>query len=303
SLPPHTSSRVSLVKVRRHNLAGTVYQSSKYGGVDDSEDGEREEGWKQLEEQMFRRWELFAVCYSKMGDRKLTCDAFVESVKAFPYGSSGLGHLGRSATPSSAFSANASTKQLGGIIDRLTYAATCELFLPLAEVSLLTARKPGVITDEVLGLLLERQISTLEPCLRKDSMQIILRGLLRDALSVYKATVIPLHRARVLLKCMEFLLKDGDANGGETCWTAKHLCGEVLQLLAVEDLVHDSAFVPFRLQHTVAVHLWLRLFVYRSTGSPMTSTMSYHVEEACNVLCGLVPNSPTETNPKTKRSP
>lgn len=158
----------------------------------------------------------------------------MESVKAFPYGSSGLGHLGRSATPSSAFSANASTKQLGGIIDRLTYAATCELFLPLAEVSLLTARKPGVITDEVLGLLLERQISTLEPCLRKDSMQIILRGLLRDALSVYKATVIPLHRARVLLKCMEFLLKDGDANGGETCWTAKHLCGEVLQLLAVE---------------------------------------------------------------------
>src|SRR5882757_639354 len=70
-----------------------------------------------------------------------------------------------------------------------------------------------------------------------------------------------------------------------------------------QDLVHDSAFVPFRLQHTVAVHLWLRLFVYRSTGSPMTSTMSYHVEEACNVLCGLIPNSPTETNPKTKRSP
>ena len=38
---------------------------------DDSEDGEREEGWKQLEEQMFRRWELLAVCYSKMGDRKV----------------------------------------------------------------------------------------------------------------------------------------------------------------------------------------------------------------------------------------
>ncbi|KAG1731550.1 peptidase family C50-domain-containing protein [Suillus lakei] len=309
-----------------HNLAGMLYQSSKYGGAvrflkegcllgsralqlragamqDDPEDGEREEGWKQLEEQMFRRWELLAVCYSKMGDRKLACDAFAESIKAFPYGSSGLEHLARSATPSGAFSANASTKQLGGIIDRLTYAATCELFLPPAEVSLFTVLKPGAITDEVLGLLLERQISTLEPCLRKDGVQIILCGLLRDALSVYKATVVPLRRVRVLLKCMEFLWKDGNADGGETCWTAEHLGEEVLQLLTIEDPVHDSAFVPFRLQYTVAVHLWLSLFAYRSAGSPMTSTVSYHVEEACSILRGLVPNSPTETNPKTKRSP
>lgn len=76
-----------------HNLAGTLYQSSKYGGavrflkegcslgaralhtragvMQDTEGGEWDEGWKQLEEQMFRRWELLAVCYSKMGDRKV----------------------------------------------------------------------------------------------------------------------------------------------------------------------------------------------------------------------------------------
>jgi separase len=158
----------------------------------------------------------------------------VESVKAFPYGLSGLEHLARSATSTNAFSANASTKQLGGIIDRLTYAATCELFLPTSEVSLHTALKPGFISDEVLGLLLERQISILEPCLRKDGVQTIVRGLLRDALSVYKATVLPLRRARVLLKCMELLWKDGNINGGETCWTAEHLGEEVLNLLTVE---------------------------------------------------------------------
>jgi separase len=77
-----------------HNLAGTLYQSSKYGAAvrflkegcslgaralhiragviqDGTEDGEGDEGWKQLDEQMFRRWELLAVCYSKMGDRKV----------------------------------------------------------------------------------------------------------------------------------------------------------------------------------------------------------------------------------------
>lgn len=129
----------------------------------------------------------------------------MESVKAFPYGSSGLERLARSATSTNAFSANASTKQLGGIIDRLTYTVTCELFLPASEVSLHTALKPGVISDEVLGLLPERQISTIEPCLRKDSVQTIVRGLLQDTLSVYKATVLPLRRARVLFKCMELL--------------------------------------------------------------------------------------------------
>jgi separase len=35
----------------------------------------------------------------------------------------------------------------------------------------------------------------------------------------------------------------------------------------------------------------------------MTSTVSYHVEEACNILRGVIPNSSTDTNPKTKQSP
>ncbi|KAG0699186.1 peptidase family C50-domain-containing protein [Suillus ampliporus] len=305
-----------------HNLAGSLYQSSKYGGAvrflkegcslgaralhvragamrDSGEDDDREEGWKQLEEQLFRRWELLAVCYSKMGDRKLACDAFMESVKTFPYASSGLEDLARSATPTNAFSANASTKQLGAIIDRFTYTATCELFLPPSEVSLLAALRPGAISNEVLGLLFERQVSTLEPCLRKDDVQIIVRTLLHDALGAYQAPGLPLRRIRVLLKCMEFLWKVN----AKTYWTAEQLGEEILHLLTVEDLGHDSAFASSRVQYTVAVHLWLSLFAYRSAEPSMISTVSYHVEEACNVLRGLIPNSPIETNCKTKRLP
>jgi separase len=28
-------------------------------------------GWKQLREQLYCRWELLGVCYSKIGDRKV----------------------------------------------------------------------------------------------------------------------------------------------------------------------------------------------------------------------------------------
>jgi separase len=77
-----------------HNLAGILYQNSKHGGAvrflkeacalgaralhirtgviqDEGEGGEQEDGWKQLEEQLYRRWELLAVCYSKIGDLKV----------------------------------------------------------------------------------------------------------------------------------------------------------------------------------------------------------------------------------------
>ena len=29
------------------------------------------EGWKQLEETLFRRWELLGICYMKIGDKKV----------------------------------------------------------------------------------------------------------------------------------------------------------------------------------------------------------------------------------------
>jgi hypothetical protein len=45
----------------------------KMPGVDKKEDRNEkaEDGWHQLEDQLYRRWELLGVCYSKIGDRKV----------------------------------------------------------------------------------------------------------------------------------------------------------------------------------------------------------------------------------------
>ena len=37
----------------------------------DGDDAEKREVWKQLEEQLSRRWELLGVCHAKTGDRKV----------------------------------------------------------------------------------------------------------------------------------------------------------------------------------------------------------------------------------------
>lgn len=98
SLPPSSStdaenaSYIRCVSGAFHNLAGTLYQAGKYAGavrflkegcslgrealVARGEDGERSEAWKQLWEQLYRRWELLGVCHSKMGDRRVSSDFY-----------------------------------------------------------------------------------------------------------------------------------------------------------------------------------------------------------------------------------
>jgi len=53
------------------------------GGEDGEREGSRngkgEDGWKSLREQLYRRWELLGICYSKMADRRVsihTCITF-----------------------------------------------------------------------------------------------------------------------------------------------------------------------------------------------------------------------------------
>lgn len=83
-----------------HNLGGTLYAASRLGGAvrflkegcilgrqvlmmyanmcpdGRVEENEREkEGRRQLEEQLFRRYELLGVCHSKIGDRKVWCES------------------------------------------------------------------------------------------------------------------------------------------------------------------------------------------------------------------------------------
>ena len=72
-----------------YNLAGTLFQATRYGAAVPflkescalggkalrlprpvSKSANVKE-WQQLEEQLFRRWELLGACYQKNGDRKV----------------------------------------------------------------------------------------------------------------------------------------------------------------------------------------------------------------------------------------
>jgi hypothetical protein len=141
----------------------------------------------------------------------------VEAVQAFPFpltGESGVD-----------FNASTALKQLGSIVDRLTYLGTCELFLEPQEVSLMRhlTNRP----DTLMGSLLERQLESLHSSTWKEGVKQVVNVLLEDALDVYGRQSMPVRRAKVMVRCMEFMYHGGLKDGLATRWDVEEMGKEI----------------------------------------------------------------------------
>lgn len=105
-------------------------------------------------------------------------------------------------------------RQLATIIDRAAYLGTCELLLTPSEISLKGPLEALALCSETMGAILERQVESLEGNLWKEGVREVVKALLLDALSVYSAAIMPIRRARVLIRCLEFGYKAGDQVAG-----------------------------------------------------------------------------------------
>lgn len=116
------------------------------------------------------------------------------------------------------FDSSSALKQLANIVDRVTYMATCELFLDHARVSL---SQPSLWTStkgpdhDIIGALLERQIHSLEASRWKPNVKLAVARLLLDSSGVYRAEIMPIRRARILLRWLEFAYHGGSTEGLE----------------------------------------------------------------------------------------
>ncbi|GLB42455.1 putative peptidase family C50 [Lyophyllum shimeji] len=290
-----------------HNIAGTLYQAGRHGSAvgflkdacalgaralelrrstgttsavqRGDRDARTEEGWKQLDEQLYRRWELLGVCYSKIGDRKQALQAFLRCVKTFPYCAAGFAARTAETTLPALFELSSGTKQLGTIVDRVTHLSGCELLLHPTAVSLVSLQisDPGVT-----GALLERQIDSLESSRWKEGVPAITAQLLKDALQVYRMDM-PVRRARVLVKCMDFTYHAGP--GVMVGMDSPEIMGgEVEKLLLGEDCGQDMGLAGFCVQYRAAARLWRALHAHRRMDAKQSTLMGYHSEEACKLL-------------------
>lgn len=68
---------------RALNMRMREYKSEGEGEGESEGRERKEEGWKSLNEQLFRRWELLGICYAKMGDRRVRVLHHIFSVSFF----------------------------------------------------------------------------------------------------------------------------------------------------------------------------------------------------------------------------
>ncbi|KAF8623369.1 hypothetical protein AX17_007447 [Amanita inopinata Kibby_2008] len=311
-----------------HNLAGLLYQTGRYGAavgfltdgcklgknalgmhfdavkanetrdkdgkasaVDETELREAE-GWRQLEEQLYRRWELLGVCYAKIGDRKKACTAFVESIVTFPYGAS-FGDRAQRLSLQALFDSSQPLKQLANIVDRVSYMRTCELLLEPAQISLsqpstwTDARMPG---PDVIGALVERQITGLEGSKWKSNVKPVLARLLQDAAKLYNADKMPVRRARVLLRRLEFMYQSGLNDDPLDTSSVVEMAEEIEYLVLREDLGQDTELASFCAQYRASAHLWRALHAHYRGVPDQNALVARHAEEASVVLKQLLVN-------------
>ncbi|KAJ6597043.1 cysteine peptidase C50 [Mycena vulgaris] len=306
-----------------HNLAGTLYQAGKHGAAirylqdgcnlgmmalnmhtdrviaGKEDEPKMAEGWRQLEEQLWRRWELLGVCYSKIGDRKLAFESFLDCVKGFPYSLHGFVEHTHRATLETVFEASPAVVQLGTIVDRVTYLGACELLLTPGKVSLLSLGLDANIT----GALLERQIQSLDGSRWKESTRSVVQAFLHAALDVYGEMEMPVRRARTLVRCLEFAYHAGP-EALASLGSPSEMGDEVERILVRKNLGQDSDLSPFCAQYRASVHLWLALHAHRRAEQDQTEIIANHVGLACKILepvAGLTPKG--ETSPKVAKKP
>ncbi|TFK38240.1 cysteine peptidase C50 [Crucibulum laeve] len=307
-----------------YNLAGSLYQGTRYGAAvpvlreacvlggkalaqrkGHVVKGKDEEGWKQLEEQLYRRWELLGVCYSKNGDRKNAYSAFVRCIYTFPYSSSGFSLQTDEKSPTELFSLNQQTKQLAVIVDRVTYIGACELLLPAEEVSLGQSSGDDSITldSTILGALLERQLDALEPSRWKEGVREITAKLLHEALNLYGADM-PVRRARVLVRCMEFGYREHEEAVSQLgLGNVAEMGEEVESLLSDAGLAGDDTLGHYRAQYRATAHIWLALHAHKRVEPAQNTVVAHHTGEACQILKELLLSGAGGRGPRKSGSP
>ncbi|KAH8099548.1 peptidase family C50-domain-containing protein [Cristinia sonorae] len=265
------------------------------------------EAWTALEEGMYKRWEVLGVCHSKSGDRKLAYEAFSEAIRHYPFFNSAFLDIVKR-TPASLFfstfpSPSADTSpsspfhpvtvaQLGVLIDRVTYMGICELFMNPEDVSL--ARHFTVQDDAtrvVVGILLERQIQSLEPSRYKPAVKTAISTLLDKSLDVYSSNTFPIRRAGIWVKWLEISYFGIDEFGEEK--SAKVVGEETQELLSREDFALDAPMKHLRARYQTMLHLWLALHIHRSGVIVDYVQIARHSEDACKVVKAMLQSAPS----------
>ncbi|EIN08169.1 hypothetical protein PUNSTDRAFT_102931 [Punctularia strigosozonata HHB-11173 SS5] len=229
-----------------------------------------EDAWVQLRGQLYRRWELLGACYSKIGDTKAAYNAYVHAITTYPFLEPPFLDLVESGNITKAFEASPASRQIGNIIDRVTYMATQDMFREPEDVPLTSAFEhawPNGVESRfnlVIAAVLERQAESLIASRWKENVSIAILALLEAALAIYTPEKWPYRRARLLLKILETTYHTSAEPVRRRGRDFQQIGEEIQKLIAhSQDIGCDDVIRMYGDEYIVSAHLWISLHYHR----------------------------------------
>lgn len=202
--------------------------------------------------------------------------------------------------------------RLKRIVQRMTHLAVFDLFMG-PKSSLYALLSAAEIPPEVLGLLIEWQISSFNEVLTKPELRLIVKHLIDDALAVYEPSNFPLRRTRYVISGLytfythdfSVLLQQLLFNyRADTLYFNPHLVVEEVLLLArSEKQGEDNKLLQFQRQYEAAARILLVFHLHNRDGDT-EATVSQAVA-ATKTLVDLFPMQvvPSPARQSSKHSP
>ncbi|KAJ3998053.1 cysteine peptidase C50 [Lentinula boryana] len=306
-----------------YNLGGTLYQAGRYSSAipflkegcrlaiaalvecntDETQFDQTDKlnPWLQLKGQLWRRFQLLAVCFINIGDRRAAFNSFVQSVLNFPY--SAFADVDKVAFHE-IVNLSPSVKELRGVIDKLTHLGACDLMLSAGDISLQSVDLHRSINSSVIGVLLEWQVQSLDSVRWKEGVRDILVCLLKESLHVYQKEHMPIRSLRIFVKILELKYRGPLAELEDRCFQAEDIEEQAEALYNSKDPGKDDQIILHRFEYYASAHLWLALLAHRRSDPNQISLASSHTEAACATLRTILShrNSTSEDSSDGKKS-
>ncbi|KAJ3737449.1 cysteine peptidase C50 [Lentinula guzmanii] len=286
-----------------YNLGGTLYQAGRYSSAipflkegcrlaiaalvecntDETQFDQTDKlnPWSQLKGQLWRRFQLLAVCFINIGDRRAAFNSFVQSVLNFPY--SAFADVDKVAF-GEIVNLSPSVKELRSVIDKLTHLGACDLMLSAGDISMQSVDLHKSMNSSVIGVLLEWQVYSLDSVRWKKGVRDILVCLLKESLHVYQKEHMPIRSLRIFAKILELIYRGPLGELEDPCFQAKYIEEQAEALYNSKDPGKDEHIILHRYEYYASAHLWLALLAHRRSNPNQISLASSHTEAACATL-------------------
>ena len=216
-----------------------------------------------------KRYELLAICYTKVHNNQVAYNAFCDSI---------ISSLQTSSSPiNEKLESLPSNHPFSNLVKRAMQIGLSQLMLPSHQISFNDKADKANISHNVKCALIELQIQQIEERAwsRRDACSAVIHMLVElIGPSGYNVNEHPLRKAKVLLRLMEQIILGPSVNVDLHVPAPEILFEEVRSIIQRQDFGKDDIFKNYSTGYMLMAHMLLAIYYYRSSDTALQGSSS-----------------------------